>query len=162
MVKMWLVIILFFLGGAIGFLGWLTGFSTYYDFSYNAKVAQAESAMKSQRPGSARERFGETRFSYMLKFKNASGSDLVTQAYVPTRLIEKLDAGEPIKIYYLPKTPDELLFEGDVQKIYVNYTALLLGLLSIIVGVALIWRRHHFAKYTRFLGHGDAADVSGS
>ncbi|HEY6094026.1 MAG TPA: DUF3592 domain-containing protein [Gallionellaceae bacterium] len=160
MFKAWFVIILFFLGGAIGLLGWLADFAPYYSFAASSKSAVAVAAFKTQKAGDSTSYLGETRYQFPLRFKTDSGNEVVSSSYfkntyVPRRVLDALERGDPVTVLYLPDDPQRVLFEGDVEKLPKGWGSLAWGIACLVVGVLLIGRRYRLARYTKYLGHGE-------
>lgn len=130
--KAWLVIILFFLGGSAGFLGWLADFAPYYSFATNSKSAVAVAASKTQKPGDATNYLGEPRYQFPLRFKTDSGNEVVSSSYykntyVPRRALDALERVGRVTVLYLPDDPQRVLFEGDVEKLPKGWGSLAWG-----------------------------------
>lgn len=160
MFKAWLVIILFFLGGLAGVLGWFSDFAPYYSFSSSPKSAIATPASKSQKPGDVTNYLGEARYQFPLRFRTESGSEVVsssyfTNTYVPRRALDALERDGQVTVLYLPDDPQRVLFEGDIQKLPRGYGSLAWGLACLAIGIVLIGRRYRLARYTKYLGRGN-------
>ncbi|TAK62561.1 hypothetical protein [Methylobacter sp.] len=160
MFKAWFVIILFFLGSATGFLGWLADFAPYYSFATSSKSALAVAAFKTQKPGDATSYLGETRYQFPLRFITNSGNEVVSSSYykntyVPRRVLDALERDDHVTVLYLPDDPQRVLFEGDVEKLPKGWGSLAWGIACLVVGVLLIGRRYRLARYTKYLGHGE-------
>ena len=163
MFKAWSVIILFFLGAAAGFLGWLSDFAPYYAFANSAKPAIASAASTTQKPGDATSYLGEIRYQFPLRFKTDSGSEVVSSSYykntyVPRRALDALEQHGRVTVLYLPEDPQRVLFEGDVEKLPKGWGSLAWGITSLIVGVFLMLHRYKLARYTKYLRPGSAGD----
>ena len=161
MFKSWFVIILVFVGGVTGILGWLVDFAPYYAFASKARSAEATPAYKTQKPGSTASYLGETRYQFPLRFRTESGQEVVaggyyTNTYVPRRALDALERNGRVTVFYLPDDPERVLFEGDIQKLPRGYGSLVWGLACLAVGVALVPRRYQLARYTKYLGRGES------
>lgn len=164
MFKAWFVIILFFVSGAAGILGWVADFAPYYSFASGSKTAVAVAATHTQKPGEATSYLGETRYQFPLRFKTDSGNEVIsssyyTKTYVPRRALDSLERGSPVTVLYLPDDPQRVLFEGDVEKLPMGWGSLVWGVACLVVGILLIPRRYKLARYTRYLGHDASGDA---
>ena len=162
MFKAWFVIILFFVGGATGILGWLVDFAPYYSFATSSKTAVAVAASQTQKPGEATSYLGETRYQFPLRFKTDSGNEVFSSSYykntyVPRRALDSLERDGHVTVLYLPDDPQRVLFEGDVEKLPMGWGSLVWGVVCLVVGVLLIGRRYRLARYTKYLGHGETS-----
>ena len=162
MFKAWFVIILFILGGATGFLGWLADFAPYYSFATSSKSAVAVAAFKTQKPGEATSYLGETRYQFPLRFKTDSGNEVVSSSYykntyVPRRVLDALERDNRVTVLYLPDDPQMVLFEGDIEQLPKGWGSLAWGVACLVVGVLLIGRRYRLARYTKYLRHDETS-----
>jgi hypothetical protein len=160
MFNAWFIIILFFLGGATGILGWLTDFAPYYSFATSSKSAIATAASKTQKPGDVTTYLGELRYQFPLRFRTESGNEVVSSSYykntyVPRRALNILERDGHVTVLYLPDDPQRVLFEGDIQNLPLGFHSLALGLASLVIGAVLIPRRYQLARYARYIGHSD-------
>ncbi len=160
MFKSWFIIVLFFVGAAVGVLGWLADFVPYYSFATSSKSVKATAAFKTQKPGDMFVYLGETRFQFPLRFKTESGQEVVSSSYfkntyVPRRVLDALERDGYVTVLYLPDDPQSVLFEGDIQKLPMGYGSLAFGLACLAVGAALVSRRYRLAGYTKYFGHGE-------
>ena len=161
MFKAWFVIALFFLGAVVGVLGWLSDFIPYYQFAKNSRSAMATAASPTQKPGEMTSYLGEPRYQFPLRFKTASGNEVVSSSYyrntyVPRRALEALDREGRVTVLYLPDDPQRVLFEGDIQKLPRGWGSLALGVACSVVGALLVGRKFRLVRYTKYLGHGHA------
>jgi hypothetical protein len=150
----WFIIILVFVGGAIGVGEWLAGFVHYYSFVSGSKSAQATAAFENQKPGEVYNYLGEQRYYFPLQFKTESGHWVISNSdypttYVPQRALDALARDGYVTVLYLPgHRPRILLFgEDDIQKLSkYHYGSLAWGLVFMTVGVVLVRNRYKLLK----------------
>jgi hypothetical protein len=161
MFKAWFVIILFFLGGAAGLLGWLADFAPYYSFVTSSKSAVAVAAFKTQKPGDPTSYLGETRYQFPLRFKTDSGKDVISanykNNYVPRRALDVLERDGQVTVLYLPDDPQRILFKGDVEKLPKGWSSLAFGVACLVIAVVLVGQRYRLARHTKYLGHDEVS-----
>jgi hypothetical protein len=154
MVKAWVIVILMFLLSLCGVLGWLADFVPYTSFTSTAKTARATAASRSQKPGATILKFDEVRYEFPLRFTTASGRDVLVAAFVPRRVLDKLELEGAVTVHYLPDEPQAVLFDGDIAKMPRGWGSLLFGIAALVVAIGALKIRWTLARHARFLGRG--------
>lgn len=163
MFKSWFLIILIFVGGITGVLGWLTDFIPYYSFSLNAESAVAVPVSNLQKPSDPFSYLGEIRYQFPLRFTTKNGKEIISSTYykntyVPKSAIDAIEKNGQVTILYLPDEPQRVLFEGDIEKLPKGLISLAWGIVGIILAIYLVPHRYRIARYTKYLGHSDICD----
>lgn len=144
MVKASVIVILMFLFSLVGVLGWLADFIPYISFTSSAKSARATAASRSQKPGSTNLKLGEVRHEFPLRFTTDSGRDVLVVAFVPRRLLDKLELEGSVTVHYLPDEPQAVLFDGDIEKMPRGWGPLGIGIAALVAGFGALrirWSR---------------------
>lgn len=149
MFRMWLLIMLMFVGGAVGFLGWLTDFMHHREFATGGRAAIASPVAKSQKPGRNYVILGEPRFEYPVRFTTEAAQQVSTMAYVPKRFLDQVAATGAGEVIYLQDDPQRLIYPGDLERMPKSHGSLVFGLASLLVGLGLITVRHRIAGAVR-------------
>jgi hypothetical protein len=157
MFKLWLLIAVFFVGAVTGVLGWVSAFEHHREFAARGESAMAQPVGKTQKPGRALTILDEARYEFPLRFKTSAGDEVTTMAFVPQRALDAIAKDGAAPVIYSRDDPKRVVFAGDLERMPKNYGWLLFGIVSGLVGVALIRVRHRFTGRLPVSGYtGDA------
>ena len=143
--KTWFLIMLMFVGVAVGILDWAADFVRHREFSNDGVSVMATRAAESQKPGRTLVVYDDVRFEYPVKFRTEAGQDVSTIAYVPRAFIDKVEATGTAPLIYLRDQPTRLMFPGDLERIPKHYGSLAFAVACLLAGIGLIGIRYRVA-----------------
>jgi hypothetical protein len=160
-VKAWLIIILLYLGGLIGIVEWFDRFEEYYSFNWNSSTAPAVAVSVRLQPDAQILVNGETHYRYPIRYKTASGQDVIVSPYLTRTVIENLAAGVAVNLLYIQGNPHRTMLQRDLPKLSMGFGALFLGFACIAMGIVAMDTRDKWSRFTKYLhGSGGVGDAT--